>query len=409
MGISINSRDRKSLLIAILFIVLLYPYLFWGVLSNMIYVAGIGIVLSLLLFSRQKVLTNSEKQLLFFYEFVCFVYLLLNITVHGFGIGGILIRLPYLLFFFALFMENSSMKKVMNFIVNIVSVVSIIGLLLFLLFRVGLPLPNLGEIAHYNVTEFRTYSIYPFFLVPHTADLSEIVRFCGMFDEPGVSGTFSVFFLYYLKFNYKDWRSWIITIVGIFTFSLFFYGMLFINLVFRSLQANKGFFLSIIVISLIGISYNYTKDNQALNALIWERFEVEDGKIKGDNRINEDAEIAYEKMRGTSDYWLGLTPDKRERFWDDARGGSSYKNVVANNGMIFFALYVLFFLAYGRHYLKSKKDFILYALLVILSLYQRPNIFGLPYMFFYACVARGVIEDLPPSRKMQSVVHSLKA
>lgn len=408
MNISLISRNRKYLGIALLFIVLLFPYPVWGILSNTIYAAAIGLLLALLVLSCKKNTTKDESNLLVFYEIVCLVYLFLNLTIHGFSIGGILIRLPYLLFFGVLFMDAGKMKIVMEFIVTIVSVISIIGLFFYLLFLFGIPLPSYGDIQHYIITDSRTYSVYPFFLLPHTADLTDIVRFCGVYDEPGVFGTFSVFFLYFLKYNFKDWRTWVIAIVGIFSFSLFFFGMLFINLIFRSLKASRGLVLSIFVVALIGISYYYTKDDPALNALIWERFELSnDSDGKGINRMTEEGELAYEKIKGTSSFWFGLSPDQRERFWDDARGGSSYKNVVANNGMIFFALYMIFLLVYGRHYLKNRYDFLLYAILVVMCLYQRSNIFVLPYLFFYACAARANEMDVIPLSKERR--FSLKA
>ena len=71
MRINTIIKDRKYWFLAILFIVLLYPYFLWGMLSNSIYETAIGLLLALIVYFGKKELTGGEQKLVFFYVIVC--------------------------------------------------------------------------------------------------------------------------------------------------------------------------------------------------------------------------------------------------------------------------------------------------------------------------------------------------
>jgi hypothetical protein len=124
--------------------------------------------------------------------------------------------------------------------------------------------------------------------------------------------------------------------------------------------------------------------------VIWDRFEWDDDEYRfsGDNRMEESGEYAFEKIKGTADYWWGLSENKKKWFLGNAEGSSSYKMIVATKGMVFFTLYVFFFLLLGWFYKCSKVEYLVYVGLLFFCFYQRTNIYSIPYMFLYAYLAR---------------------
>ena len=98
-----------------------------------------------------------------------------------------------------------------------------------------------------------------------------------------------------------------------------------------------------------------------------------------------DANKIYENKKWSLDWWFG-----DRNFKDHAsafEGSSSYKVVILKCGMICFALYILFFLLYAHKYCNRQK-FILFAVLFLITIYQRPWMFGIGYLFLFPYFAR---------------------
>ena len=388
-----NSKQRTDytcLLLALFLFVLLYPYFLWGMFSSKIVSLTIKVGITLFVLLRySKRLSSKEVKLVALYEFIWLLYVFLNLTRHGSNFNGVVSQIPICLYVSVCVMDTTAMKKIGNYLISIVSLVMGIGMVFYILSLVGLSIPSFGVIEHYSQAD-RTYTVYPFYVMENTNVFASAFRFCGPFDEPGVVGTLSIFFLYILRFDFKDWRTWICLIAGVLSFSFFFYVMVIIYWVTNFAFFQKSVWSILLVLALFGGLYYYTKDNVIIKAIIWQRFEWVDqeGKFMGDNRMVESGEFVYEQIRGTADYWWGLSEDKSRWFWDFAEGSSSYKTVIATNGMVFFVLYLFFFILMGWYYKGSKVDYLVFISLIIVCFYQRTNIYSVPYMFLYAYLAR---------------------
>ena len=381
-----NKIDWTSLSIALLLFVFSRPYLFWGLLSSVFIKFGLNIIIGVLLYRQLKKITSNDYRLIILYELIFSLYLILS-SLHGSNLNGIIEVLPIGLFVCACLMNQYSMQQVGDYFINIVITISTVGFVLFFLSRLGVPMPSLGTIEHY--VEDRSYTIYPFYLIQNF-DYIDFYRFQSVFDEPGVLGTLFSFFFVIKKGNFKDWRVWACLIIGIFTFSFFFYTVLIVYGFFSVFSIRTKRYSIIFMLVLFGGFFLGTRNNPEMRTLMWDRFEWDskENKFKGDDRISENGEIAYKKLQGTTNYWWGLSKSEREIFMNDYEGSSSYKGVVAYNGMVFFALYVFFFVMLGRRYRSSNRDLMLYLIIVALCLYQRPNIYNVVYMFLFGLMAR---------------------
>lgn len=386
-----NDIDWTSLSIALVLFVLTRPYFFWGLLSNTYIKLGFNTIIGVLLYRQLKKLTSADIKLILLYELTFLLFIILQL-IHGSNVFGIIGDLPICLFVCACLMNQNSMQKVGDYLFNIVIVISSIGFVFFILSILGFSMPSLGTIDHY--AQERSYTIYPLYLI-EDRNYTGLFRFCGVYDEAGVLGTIFPFFYVVKKGNYKDWRVWACLIIGIFTFSMFFYSVLLIYWVVQLFSLKTKKITIVFSFILFGGFFVLTKNNPEMRIIIWDRFEWDSqtNTFVGDNRMNESAEMAYRKLQGTSDYWWGLSRSNRGFFLSYYEGSASYKGVVAYNGMVFFALYVLFFAMLGWKYKSSNIDYILYLLIVALCLYQRTNIYGVAYMFIYGLIARSKLPD----------------
>jgi predicted RNA-binding protein with RPS1 domain len=66
------------------------------------------------------------------------------------------------------------------------------------------------------------YKQYPFLVMPNEVINVEFPRFYGVFDEPGVIGTFAGIMLFAERYNLKKISNIILFVSGVFSFSLFF-------------------------------------------------------------------------------------------------------------------------------------------------------------------------------------------
>lgn len=218
------------------------------------------------------------------------------------------------------------------------------------------------------------YYAYPFCVIPSTLGA---VRFEGMYDEPGVVGTICGVLLLSNKCNFKDWRSWVLLIGGIFSFSLFFYGIV---AYYALVHAGKKMKLGILLFFLIAAGAIYKLDDGIMNDYIIERFVFEDGQFAGDNRGANDAWYDNYKYSGKSLVGYGSGYARTVQY----SGGASYKFIIVDMGWPLTILFCMGMLLYYKSVLGKRanfKDFLLATVLFLGIIYQRPFIYTLFYVF----------------------------
>ena len=259
---------------------------------------------------------------------------------------------------------------------NCFKIIFSISLLLSLSFYVlvtilGIDLPH-TVISSLNANKDDTYLLYPF-LVRTSSQLFDFnFRFFGLYDEPGVIGTFSSVFLICDNFDFKKKLNIVLLVSGILSMSLPFYAVIFFYILTHVSWKYKILLVSII--SIIAVSlYN----NEIIYYYVFRRFTFEDGTFVGDNRTIDSFESFYKNFKNGPDYlWgLGAGTSALQNY-----GGSSYKQIIVDYGFLFFIVYVIALYANGFSITKWKKS-IFYGIIIFLVLYQRPFISSIVYVF----------------------------
>ncbi len=214
------------------------------------------------------------------------------------------------------------------------------------------------------------------------------LRFCGIYNEPGVVGTFSALFLCVERYKLKgNWKNIVLFIAGIISFSLAFYLMTIIYFCVRaiSVKPQRLFILLAIIVAYFAFT-NIEISNPSIQRF-QKRIQITSEGIGGDNRTNEDYNALFKAgMRASASrllfgYGVSAIEDELEANNIDA---STYKNLIYDYGVIGFVgqiVWILFF-AYHSIYKRNKRDsiFILSFIVVFLiNLYQRPFIYSICY------------------------------
>ena len=375
-----NQVNYIQIITAFLIFLDIMPYFWWWTQSHTYvnYVLRLSICL---LFWKSFSMSNTSRSktgLMLLFVFSCILCVIRSYVF------TLVLTIPLL---FILFSSNRFTNGVYKYFITIYCIVVGAALIAWVLLLVGAINP-IRTITPLNENEFDYYTVYPLFLVTHSFfDIQNAFRFSGPFDEPGVVGTFSALLLFSNSLDYRNWKTYVLLLSGIASFSLFFYVVLIIGLVpyiFEKRRIGSALFL----VLAVGAFFIATKDNEVVERLIWDRLEWNstEGRMSGSDRTNYDAERFYLSKRGTTDYWFGL--DDYEQYRKMAQGSNSYQNVVMHYGMLFLISYVLFFVLYARKECKTKGSFLLFIFLFISCVYQRPQVLTCSYIFLYSCLAR---------------------
>lgn len=207
------------------------------------------------------------------------------------------------------------------------------------------------------------YCNYFFFIEENVYTIMS--RFNSYFDEPGTLGTFGGILLVADKYNLKNKYNVIIFIACILTFSFYFYILSLIYILLFSNNTDKlKYFVLLLCVILFLVSNEYFEP-------LTGRFLIEDGKLAGDNRTDQNFDIWYNNLFFSNDIWFGVGSDVVHLLFP---GGCSYKYIIAGNGLIPFMLYCLAFTILAIKKISNKKSLFIWLLIFYSCLYQRPMI-----------------------------------
>lgn len=334
------------------------------------------------------------------YFSILFSTSLLLFTKHSLSYSSLLLTMMYILI--ALISDNNFWGKILVLLIctiffsdkrdligiwtcfrNIFTISLLLSLPIYVLVTFcGIDLPH-TEIPSLNVNKNDTYLLYPF-LVRTSSQLFDFnFRFFGMYDEPGVIGTFCAVFLICDHFDFKKRFNIVLLISGLLSMSLTFIGVV---LLFILAQVSwKYKILIVIILTFLSISlYN----NEIIYYYIFRRFSIEDGSFVGNNRTIDSFDYFYDQFKNSSYYLWGLGAGTSAV---QNEGGSSYKNLIVDYGLLFFIMYVFALFTNGFSLTKWRNT-IAYVLVIFLILYQRPFITSVVYVFMMV-VSTYVIND----------------
>lgn len=383
-------------LTAFLLFVCMRPYFVWGVYDAYPPVRVMVLLIISFIFYKYKDsdLRRRYVSLVGLFVVTVLISTLISIGRGIYSIFGIFDIFSKVFLVSILFCKLSFKKDVLNGLTNIYSVLIFISLISWFLAQRGL-LPSLGLITSFDA-EDRWFIHYPFLVIEQS--LFEAIRFNAVFDEPGCVGTIGALLLCLNRYNLKDWRMIIILVSCLFSLSFFFYVISVAYLMIYYVVGKRNIWLAAVLVGFVLIFYNSTKDDEIFSRTIWERAEwdSETRSFRGDNRSTDEADVYYQNRIGTSEYFFGFKD--WEHYHKLAEGSSSYKNVVAAYGMLFFTLYVLIFLILCLKNRIGFVPFILYSLVLFANLYQRTGIYVPHIVFFFVVYA-----EIEGERKRNSV------
>lgn len=364
---------------ALLLIVLLQPFYFWGM--NMIPVKFLFFLVIIPFFK----IGNKNIAMLFF--LLC-VYLIIPIS-RGLNITGMV---EFVFLSIIPFLKYKFVKRTYQYFTIVYASLMVVSIIVWILVLSGVNLPNytidpLNDLKHY------VYIAYPFLVIP-TMDTSAdavllgFLRFHSVFDEPGIVGTISLILLYINSFNFRKWYNIALFASGILSFSIFFYigAIVYGLLILYKQKKNRIRNLIMIAIGVVTFSI-IINSNQFLYDIIGHRFEYDEksGKLVGDNRADDDLKKYFSSIRGTSIYFWGDSTENIERF----SASAGYRNMVLRYGAVFFILFIIFWLLYAKTEFKNdRKSFVIFLILFIALQYQRPSVRDVSFLFLYTAFVK---------------------
>ena len=390
-----KSEKRLAIIAALLLFVLSGPYFFWWITKNIMLRWLVVLFLCIFFYKKKEKTSRLSIQVIVLYVFT-FFYGFINTLLKGkITFFGVIDMIPNLLLVFLLCASLDFSKKTYHYFTLFLSLLMAASIVSQLLYTLGI-LPSIGTIV--NPSQGRIYSVYPFLIKEQVTDVYNLMgmRFAGAYDEPGAIGTMSAIILCIERFRIKSIKNIIFLITGLMSMSLAFYILLAVFSVLNALAIRRNIILTISIIFCIGLFYKYTNDNPLFETLIWERLKWDEDKsgLAGEDRMVGDADYYFDNyIKGTNAYWFGLS-DTTD-FWKAAEGSSSYKVVIAQNGVIFLALYLLCFIFIAFNYKERKFDVFIFLILLLANTMQRPNIYAPIWVFLYAYYARLNPERIP--------------
>lgn len=222
------------------------------------------------------------------------------------------------------------------------------------------------------------YVRYPFSIVLDYMLEEPYYRLFGPYDEPGVVGTAAALLLAADRFKIRSYSSLIIIVGGILSFSLAFYALSAMYIVFLSFK-NYRYLIALIVavIMVVGVA----SESEYIRMLTIDRVAMsESGGFSGDNRSSEDLNKAFDVWMSSppSSFLLGID-------WVDESGSSSWKQIPIRVGvfgvMVFILILSAIFLRYASFFSWPVLAFIL---VFIASLYQRTGVLVPAYIVIFS-------------------------
>lgn len=372
-------NNVDAIISALILFYLVQPFFFWhGFLSTIYVKTLLSFILGGFFWLNRKKLSEFE----FFLFALLLVTLILYLITSGRNINFFLTILPVL---FIPFSKDEYKKKVLDSFIFIYALLVGLSLVVWLLGIFGVVHPY-KTIPPLNTLKPYDYNVYPFLVSPAG---QPILRFCGPFDEPGLVGTLSGILLCIKKIDLKNRASVVFLLSGLCSLSLFFYVLVSVYFIVYYIAQKRSYGKALFFALTLVLAFFIIQSNSLLQERIGTRitWDTENNQLAGDNRINTDiVEDVFYSIVGTREFWFGV--EDKQDYLEIVQGSSSFYNVIIVNGVVFTTLYLIFFVLYGFYYKNSIYSFILFLLVFLGTIYQRPSTFHMTYVFLFVSLAQ---------------------
>ena len=420
IGNIFRSCENRSKQIAVVLLAVggwlsIYPYFLWGDLWAFIIGAAMAVVgggLLLLMSSESKYRGTESWAIVFLTIFI--LYITLQKKMDGEHAMWVFV-LPTL-WTLAIFTE-SQRKRCFQLFYSIFTLSLIPSMIAWLWVVAGFPLdfetiPRLNTLMGGEVLTFPgvIFDGYNSILLPWGGVL---FRLCGMYDEPGMVGTISALILAALRFQVNDWRSTILFVSGIMSFSLAFVVLVTIGFLGRAIILKKItpafaliplFLTAFLTLGFITFPAPSERQHSITYTTVTGTTKVQIGRhIRSPTYINNRTLPAMEQL--IKEYWnsdlttiiFGIASDASV-----VRGRESqvWTRILTNHGIVGFSLLLIGCSIYAW-VVWQRSGFSPFVMLFfgvfVLSFYQRPVIW-MPYtLIIMMCGSFVLIESQKPS------------
>lgn len=214
-----------------------------------------------------------------------------------------------------------------------------------------------------------------------------LIRFNGMFDEPGYYGTFAAFFICADGMNLKKKDNLILFVGGFLSLSLGFFMLIFIYYLISNITKWRRWIILGSVLTLFMFIPNIQTGNYYVDTVL-SRMEINDEGLAGDNRYGSSFERVWDETLKSDKIYTGYGAGFAEYFGtSETEGLASIKSYFVNFGIIgTLIIFSPLIFASFRLALRLKNKHILYYIAIsFISLYQRPCIFMTDYFAMFLC------------------------
>lgn len=318
--------------------------------------------------------------------------------------AGLKIISRFIPLFGFILIDIDSKYKILNYWFKFYTITLLPGIIIHILKLVfSIPFP----INEFSTIQGKQYDSH-FFI--YFYDRWNYIRFCGIYDEPGVIGTYSFLMLLFFSHYLTRFQKAIIWISGLLSLSFFFFGTIPFILAIRMLLKRNYFKLTLSTFLLVGfvaiapmLIQEILKANNKSNVYndlifhtIKNRFNFSEGSnsitsIKT-NRLNTDNYTfkEFKKEDWTTILWGNFFTLGAKKFNDITGSGLGIEINLYQYGLI-YTLYNIFLI--GIIVILPARNKLLHGLLLFLALllcyYQRPFLYRIEFL---SLMYVGVIE-----------------
>lgn len=201
-----------------------------------------------------------------------------------------------------------------------------------------------------------------------------LFRMSGLFDEAGVVGTFSAFFLIIGQFK-RNTINIILFISGLLSLSLAFFIMSFL---YSILKLKPLTTIKIIIITVIFVLIGQT--NTFIKKRLLDRIYFENSRFVGDNRSTKMFDSMFDSFVSSPKIWMG----SEKSAYDYGEATASWKNIVFEYGILGILLLISFFSVYTLFNVDiTHRVYWPFLIIFVLSIYQRPHVFDIANILLF--------------------------
>lgn len=284
-----------------------------------------------------------------------------------------------LTFFLSFFLEENEKKIAFSYVFNFVYYTVLISLPFWLIhvFVFEFPLSATIDIGWMKGGSCIMNNYFLFVTNSHV----DYFRFYSVYDEPGVLGTISSFLLFVHRYDLSKRKNLVIFLGGVFTYSMAFYLLSFIGILFysfsRSLRKNLISFFVLLVLVIVG--FNILNSIPAFQKVVIYRMEnFSDNSI--DSRTNDNMNVYFEEYITSSQAFFGKGTAFLSQ--NQMNEGASYKLFLIEYGFLGLTLLIGMYLCMIP---KFTKTVIAFFIFFFISFLQRPLAFTTWQMLLFLC------------------------